>query len=382
MADPVGDAPKQASGEAPAAPRPTASTPPERGSYPLSPAQPTAPRAATSATRTQPVVPRPATIANRPAPATGRPPSRPTAAARPSYRAEGFVCLLAMIVWAAAGQWLFQWVGTMSLMNMMGASMSLMFEPQRPADGPRGPGGIEPARGQQQATQLLPPNSPASVRQNRFQSPRTLDLDAPGQAASIPPPDPREAEAARMRRLEALNRAAGVAEATRLIWAVVTSILIGLMLAAALAALFRTTTARLPPFALISIALGACLAGLAVWRLARPVPDSETWLTWTVGITQSSFSWAGHLALALLIAVLASLFSLRPTSDPRRWLTWSAVIMLLGTMLTLAGIAVLQNQGGFPPLPNWTFCVVAFCQSIFAFLMLMLLRLRHPAPAV
>jgi hypothetical protein len=301
---------------------------------------------------------------------------------RPSYRAEGFVCLLAVVVWAVAGQWLFQWVGTMSLMNMMGASMSLMFEPQRPTAGPRGPGGIEPARGQQQATNLLPPNAPANARQNRFQPPRNMDLESPGQATPTASPDPREAEAIRVRRLEALNRAAGIAEATRLTWAVLTSMLIGLMLASALAALFRTTTTRLPPLAIISAALGACLAGLAVARLARPMPDSETWLTWTVGITQSSFSWAGHLAVALLMAVLASLFSLRPTSDPRRWLTWSVVVMLLGTMLTLAGIAVLQNQGGFPPLPNWTFCVVAFCQSIFAFLVLMLLRLRHPIPTV
>lgn len=303
-----------------------------------------------------------------PMPRTGAPPRR-------SYRVEGVICLVVAIAWGFAAQFCYREIGTLMLFNALSGVMKLQESP--PAL--HGPGGVPPARGVQQSLTWFPPATPGGPA-TRTTSP--LEADLATQPRSVRTPARVESEQQRQAlAARQLEESIAVGETTRITWAVATFVFAGLIGAAGLAGAFRTTAGRLPPFALLAITLGACVGGLAVMRLSKP-HEGETLLNhliWVASITQTRYSWAGHLTLASLTALLACLFALRPTSDPRRWLIAAVVFMFLGTFLTLAGISALESFGRFPPLPAWHYAVVAAGQSFFAWVLMIMLNWRHPA---
>src|SRR5262249_28554758 len=154
----------------------------------------------------------------------------------------------------------------------------------------------------------------------------------------LQPPAPPGVSPAQREAEEAL-RAITAAELTRIAWTITTFAIIGLALAAGTCALCRTTAARLPPFAVVCIGLGAGIPGLAIARYSRPVQEGSTWIDWITSTTQSKYAWAGHSTVACLIAVTCELVALRPTADPRRWLLAAMFAMFIGTLLTLGGIS-------------------------------------------
>ncbi len=308
----------------------------------------------------------------RPAPAAPSL-SRPAIPARPSYRAEGAICLLVAIGWGIGAQYCYREVGTLMLVNALSGMMRLQ---EAPPPQPSGPGGVPSGQGMQQSLTLFPPDASRRTGARRV-SPR--DADAQSQRPVGSEQLRREQDAKRRER-EAMELTMSMArgEETRLAWAAATFVLTGLILAVALASLFRTTAGRLPPFALLCIVLGASAGGLLVGKYMQPPRAGDTWISWILSITQSRYSWAGHVMIAALTAVIAGLFALRPTSDPRRWLMGAVVFMFIGTFLTLAGISALETYGGFPPLPAWHYAVVAAGQSFFAWVLMVMLHWRHP----
>ncbi len=281
------------------------------------------------------------------------------------------VCLLVAIGWGIGAQYCYNEVGTLMLLNALSGVARLQAPPL-----PDGPGGVPAGQGMQQSLTLFPPDPTRSAGSRRM-SPRDSDAHSQRMAGAD---RLRQEQQAKRREREAIEFSMMLArgEETRIGWAMATFVLTGLIAAVAIACVFRTTAGRLPPFALLCIGLGVGIGGLVFGKYIRPPVVDDSWRSWLIAITQSRYSWVGHLTVAALPAVVAGLFALRPTSDPRRWLMAAVVVMFVGTFLTLAGISALETYGGFPPLPAWHYAVVAAGQSFFAWVLMVMLHWRHP----
>lgn len=343
---------------------------PEPTTYPLTPIRTTAIAAPGRA----------APPGYRPA-ATRRPPQ----AIRQSYRFEGVICLIVAVAWVFAAQRAYNWVGTLILCDLVSKGMSQMQPPNASmAATGVGPGGLAPGRGAAQTFSIFPPINPR----------RSIDTDLGN--TGRPQPVQLQGEDPNAKRAEAMARAIGFAEGTRAVWTLLMYAFAGVIAVAGIAACFRTTASRLPPFAFICIALGICIGALIGLQGARAASISAattqpawqqliTFLrvaaAWILGTLQDKNAWVAFLALGCFVAVLCGLAALRPTSNPKRWIVAAIVVIFLGTAGSLAAISVLERQADFPPLAVGAIGGVAAGQSFFAWVLLSLLHLRHPAAA-
>jgi len=364
---PVEDKPSPVRSNIVAAVAPT--TNPEPPTYPLSPIRTTAVQAPGRA----------APPGYRPAPVR-----RPPQAVRQSYRLEGVICLIVAVGWVIAAQRAYNWVGTLILCDLVSKGMSQMQSPNasQAASGV-GPGGLAPGRGAAQTFSIFPPINPRS----------NIDTDL-GHPAR-PQPVQIQGEDPNAKRGEAITRAIGFAEGTRAVWTLLMYAFGGVIAVAGIAACFRTTASRLPPFAVSCVGLGICVGALIGLQGARTAsisaattqPAWQQFLTilrvavaWTLGTLQDKYAWVAFLAVGSFIAVVCGLAALRPTSNPRRWIVAAIVVIFLGTAGSLAAISILERKAEFPPLAVGAVIVVAAGQSFFAWVLLSMLHLRHPAP--
>lgn len=337
---------------------------------------------------TYPIAPVRATVApaaGRAAPAGHRstPLRRSPQAIRQSYRFEGIVCLLVAVGWVIAAQRAYNWVGTLILCDLVSKGMSQMQPPNASmAATGVGPGGLAPGRGAAQTFSIFPPINPR----------KNIDTDVAH--TGRPQPVQIQGENPNAKRAEAMTRAIGFAEGTRAAWTLLMYAFAGVIAVAGIAACFRTTASRLPPFALICIGLGICVGALIGLQGARAASISAAttqpaWqqlitllriaAAWILGTLQDRYAWVAFLAAGCFIAVLCGLAALRPTSNPRRWIIAAVTVIFLGTAGSLAAISILEQMADFPPLAIRAIIAVAAGQSFFAWLLLSLLHLRHPA---
>lgn len=310
---------------------------------------------------------------------------RSSPAIRQSYRVEGVVCLLVAVGWVVAAQRAYNWVGTLILCDLVSKGMSQMQPPNASmAATGVGPGGLAPGRGAAQTFSIFPPINPR----------RTIDTDVGHTGRSQPVQI--QGEDPNTKRAEAMTRAIGFAEGTRAVWTLLMFAFAGVIAVAGIAASFRTTASRLPPFALICIGLGICVGALIGLQGARAasisaattqpalqqlVTSLRVAVAWILGTLQDKYAWVAFLAVGSFIAAVCGLAALRPTSNPKRWIMAAIVVIFIGTAASLAGISVLERQADFPPLAVGAIGAVAAGQSFFAWVLLSLLHLRHPANA-
>ncbi len=310
---------------------------------------------------------------------------RPPQAIRQSYRLEGIICLLVAVGWVFAAHRIYNWVGTLILCDSLSKGMSLMQSSNVPqAATGVGPGGLAPARGVQQSFSIFPPINPR----------RTVNTDL--EPSVRPQPVGIQGDDPNARRADAMRRAIGFAEGTRAVWTLLMFALAGVIAVAGISAAFRTTATRLPPFAIVCIGLGVCvgaLIGLQGAQIAAISPATaqpavaqlllslRVAAAWVLGTLQDKYAWVAFLAIGCFVAVICGFAALRPTSNPKRWLIAAITVIFVGTGASLAGISVLERQADFPPLAVGAIGGVAAGQSFFAWVLLSMLHLRHPAAA-
>jgi hypothetical protein len=293
----------------------------------------------------------------------------PAATRRTGVAAEGVICLLVAGAWAIAAQRLYSEIGTMIFLRGINQAIASGFTDETSSNTSARSAGAQPRPGATpeppQRFTLFPPDQ-APERRPAARGRGEASRGMTGAAPTTAPPRPGRA----VFRPD-------YAEATRIVWALTTFGLIGLIGVAGAAALFRGMGGRLFVHALTCMAFGAAVGGLAIGRFVRPGLEGGGWLEWMVDITQGRYAWAGHAAVATGVAAFIGLFALRPGSRPVTWVSLAVAAMVLGTFLTLLGISVLERYARFPSQPAWVYVGVAFVQSFFAWVLL-LIRGRGP----
>lgn len=160
-----------------------------------------------------------------------------------------------------------------------------------------------------------------------------------------------------------VNIGASVAAA----WSFSTAILAGLIGAAGLRMVTRGP--RLRHWLLLAVwgVLGALLMWLA--NLSPKLPD-QTWLSWLT-TWLARYRAEGMIAVAWFTLSVATAWSMRERARYVSWLYCAAACSLIGTILSLCSIAILNLAAGFPPLPVWSFVVIAAGQSSLMWALLM-----------
>lgn len=295
-----------------------------------------------------------------------RVPAPRPAVPRRSYRAEGCVCLLVAAAWAIGAQVVYDRVGTIIFMRGINQALATGLS-QMPAPGTE-PGAYGPRGGTPPRRPTLFPTDVPPMRSNAVVTPPAVPPNAYVTGSGAAP-------TRSSRGLEPIQ-----AEATRVAWAILTYAIIGLLVIGGLAGLVRTTARRMPIYAMVCVTFGICAGALAAWRIARPSLQHDGWQGWLDHAlfiaTQSRVSWAWHLMIASGAATLVGMFALRPDRSPRGWLMASAIGMIAATLLTLLGISVLETFARLPAMPSWVYVCVAFAQSLFGWLIMLMLDRR------
>ncbi|MCK6484143.1 MAG: hypothetical protein L6R00_08425 [Phycisphaerae bacterium] len=338
---------------------------------------------------------------------------------RPAWlRPLGVITLEIAIVWGGVGWWLFKEVGTLIFMRQMAEFADAADPvPMPPAPQPTTDNRAAGSRtgGRRDIRQAITPRPrEATATQPESPPPNALNVltwSAPTSAAANQPADlgdakmpaapassgvaqrtaaqttaaqpqptrstvvPQHGASTAAPRAPPMRFIAEVAEPTRLIWAALTALLIGVIGASGVALVLPmpsqgfSRARRVVPWLLVAGGLfGLVLMLRSCWR-PREV-WTEAALIAGLRLTQSRYVWAAMLFLALLAMGLAASRAWRGRARIRTWMNVAVAAAFLGTFVTLAAISVLIHYAGFPPLPVWMYGVVALSQSALGWILL------------
>lgn len=149
-------------------------------------------------------------------------------------------------------------------------------------------------------------------------------------------------------------------EVIPLVWMYVIAILAGVIATAGLMMLIQDATPR--RFMSYALWFGFGLGCATTWSLWPRDPDQD-WLSWLAAFRLSRYhTYPIWLAFLGTTSLLAS-GTLSASSRRETWVQAAVLAILVGTAATLVASAMLIKFGGLPPLPVWTYCVVAVGQS-------------------
>ncbi|MCG8404745.1 MAG: hypothetical protein MI923_06060 [Phycisphaerales bacterium] len=154
-------------------------------------------------------------------------------------------------------------------------------------------------------------------------------------------------------------------------WVYLTSILAGLIAIGGLRMLLPNKKGRLWIGFALWFAFGLGMAWL--WTVWPEVKDWESRLESLIMV--GAHRYAVCLVGVGFMALLGS-WALREGSRYETWLIAAVTGILIGTSLTLVGIALLDRYGGFSPLPVWAYAAIAAGQSSMMWVLLMHHSLR------
>lgn len=285
-----------------------------------------------------------------------------------SYRIEGFLCLIVAGAWGYGANWIYHQVGTLVLLNSANQLAKDSNVRSSPAVGSTTP---RTTRRSSNSLSFFPPDTSAppdpSVRSPR----RATGLDSAIAGAA----DSASADAGQL-----AARMLSFGEGTRIVWTLGTFIAAGIIATCGIAAFCRSAPGRTAAYGGMGIALGAAAAGLAVARYTRPVeygPGVNGWMKWIETATQTPYAWTVYFIIAGVVAMLLGLLALRPASRPRRWIVAAIMTMFAGTALSLVAVSIMQEQGGFPPLPAWVSVALTLAQTGVAAILILMLGFRR-----
>ena len=283
--------------------------------------------------------------------------------------------------WMLAGVATFHEIGSLSLVRLLDQAVSQGIAAEtngKPAPNPLGTWGLP--LGDPRA-QVRPPGAPGG-RAVPFTPGQTSPAkDSTGRPAARPP-TPAELEQARTEALNSTKQNGSaesasqvvVREVVPLIWIYITAILAGIVGITGFRMLSGATVYR------VGLSLGLCAAFAAgcTWLGTKwPRHPDMPWLSWSwvAEFRESQYHiyviWLVFLGCMALASIRALLLSARTAF----WIHASIYGILLGTLLTLVGAAILIRFGGFPRLPTWTIIAIAAGQSSMAWVLLMHLSL-------
>ncbi len=327
-------------------------------------------------------------IAARPRPAGGtsgatpaRRPAPPSWPLRGERRllpvAAGWLCLLVAAGWGWGADALNSELSVRILMRYLNAAAQMIdadAPPRSPQEAGESAGPVRsnrlnifppvgpPVQRPTPSLQLRPSPPPGTAAPST-PTPMHVVADA-GAGGAHPPRGPLDAQ----REFERVIWA----DCTRTGWTAVTYLLIGVI---AMAGIMLTVTGagpRLAVFGLISMVLGATIAGLTLFLLHRSPLRDRAWIDWAFDLTQGRHAWAWHVCLATAAAFVAGLWALRPDASPRRWILVAAGAMIVATFASLLGVSLLETYSRFPPLRGWQYAVLSVGQSFVAWVLLLM----------
>jgi len=303
-------------------------------------------------------------------------------------RVIGFLSLIVAGLWAFGGNWLFHEVGLIGLERNVAQILAAGVEQQNAAAG-RSIGG---PRGNAASGQPVSPlgvltwQRPLPPRPSGPRVPVSLNGSTPiAPADETPRGAPGQAE---------LQQGV-IAEATRHVWALLTAMFCGVIVAGGLGMLAAGPRRR---WLWGSLRLLLCVVGAASLLLlgvlfgtvvgTRPQVSGDMLprlveqpaQAWTligpsvsdavVQMTQSRHEWIGFLLVLLVALGWASGRTMRRGASARGSMSLMIAVIFIGTMATLAGVAVLIQYAHYPPLPPWFYAVISLVQSSWMWVLL------------